>query len=222
MPEKTSHKMFGVVIVVALAVCLLPVGVAVAQMTPGLDEELSQSIWVGQIANQLEAYKKAYPTSSFEPYKEKLILLEKAVGVNDERTLKVQLEKFFKMLRERAHGIPEAAADEIFNFALMVSPVQEYQISVPPSPTWIDQINNAVLFYRAGNPDGNWEPYLQKLTVIRDAVRRGDQRRASAQLGVFFGMLRTHAHGIDDVAADEIYNFALMLTQFNDQGNVTP
>lgn len=221
MHTRRSHRTLGVMVVVALALCLSSAGAALAQMT-GIDEELAQNIWVGQIGNVLDGAKKAYPSANFEPYKEKLILLEKAVGVGDERTTKTELQKFFTMLRERAHGIPEAAADEIFNFALMVSPVQEYQVAVPPSPTWIDQLNNAVLFHRATSPGGNWEPYLQKLTVIRDAVRRGEMRRASGQMGVFFGMLRTHAHGIDDVAADDIYNFALMLNQYNEPGIASP
>jgi hypothetical protein len=38
---------------------------------------------------------------------------------------------FFKMLRTRAHGISDVAADELFNVAVMVAPIQEYQISVP-------------------------------------------------------------------------------------------
>ena len=37
------------------------------------------------------------------------------------------------MLRQRDYGINEIAADELFNFALMVTPVQEYGISVPAS-----------------------------------------------------------------------------------------
>jgi hypothetical protein len=36
------------------------------------------------------------------------------------------------MLRARDHGINDVAADELFNYALMVTPIQEYGISVPP------------------------------------------------------------------------------------------
>ena len=34
-------------------------------------------------------------------------------------------------LRQRDHGINEVAADELYNFSLMVTPIQEYGISVP-------------------------------------------------------------------------------------------
>ena len=39
--------------------------------------------------------------------------------------------KWFKMLRARDYGINDVAADELFNYALMVTPIQEYGISVP-------------------------------------------------------------------------------------------
>jgi hypothetical protein len=42
---------------------------------------------------------------------------------------------WFKMLRSRAHGINDVAADELFNFAVMVTPLEEYGISVPAPPT---------------------------------------------------------------------------------------
>jgi hypothetical protein len=41
------------------------------------------------------------------------------------------MNKFFRMLQSRAHGINDVAADELYNFAVMVTPIQEYGISVP-------------------------------------------------------------------------------------------
>ena len=41
------------------------------------------------------------------------------------------MNKWLQMLRHRDHGIDEVAADELFNFSLMVAPVQEYGIAVP-------------------------------------------------------------------------------------------
>jgi hypothetical protein len=41
------------------------------------------------------------------------------------------MNRFFRMLQGRAHGINDVAADELFNFSVMVTPVQEYGISVP-------------------------------------------------------------------------------------------
>jgi hypothetical protein len=41
------------------------------------------------------------------------------------------MSKWFKMLRNRDHGIHDVAADELYNFAVMVTPLQEYRIAVP-------------------------------------------------------------------------------------------
>ena len=43
----------------------------------------------------------------------------------------MEMGKWFKMLRNRDHWIHDVAADELFNFAVMVTPVQEYGIMVP-------------------------------------------------------------------------------------------
>ena len=106
------------------AVCLLAAGVVWAQNT-----------WVDEIANSLTFYKANYPTSNWDPYQQKLTTVREALGRSDQRTVKVEMGKWFKMLRNRAYGIHDVAADELFNFALMVTPIDEYGISVPPLPT---------------------------------------------------------------------------------------
>ncbi|MGH7207611.1 MAG: hypothetical protein ACREI2_15550, partial [Nitrospiraceae bacterium] len=42
--------------------------------------------------------------------------------------------------------------------------------------TWVDEIANSLTFYKANYPSSNWEPYQQKLTTVREALGRGDQR----------------------------------------------
>lgn len=106
------------------AVFLVTLGVALAQTT-----------WVDEISNSLAFAKTNYPTSNFEPYEKRLTVVKDAVRAGDKQAVRVEMGKWFKMLRTRAHGISDVAADELFNFALMVTPIEEYGISVPPTPT---------------------------------------------------------------------------------------
>jgi hypothetical protein len=91
----------------------------------------AQTNWVDEIGNSLNFYKINYPTSNWEPYSTKLEIVKEAVSSGDQRKVKVEMGKWFKMLRARDHGINDVAADELFNYALMVTPIQEYGISVP-------------------------------------------------------------------------------------------
>ncbi len=88
--------------------------------------------------------------------------------------------------------------------------------------TWADEIGNAVMFYQASYPHANWAPYLQEITLVRDALGRGDQRIVKKEMGTFFKMLRTRAYDISDVAADELYNFAVMVTPLQEYGISLP
>jgi len=92
---------------------------------------LAQSNWVDEITNSLAFYKTNYPTSNWDIYQQKLNLVRDAVNRGDQRTVKVEMNKFFRMLQGRANGINDVAAEELSNFAAMVTPIQEYGISVP-------------------------------------------------------------------------------------------
>jgi hypothetical protein len=39
--------------------------------------------------------------------------------------------------------------------------------------TWTDELINSLRAYQANYPDSNWDPYRQKLTIVRDAASRG-------------------------------------------------
>ncbi len=119
MRETIRYDRLVVVVAAAFAVCLLTAGVAAA------------ATWVDEISNSLAFYKSSYPTSNFGPYEQKLTKVREAVSSGDQKTIKMEMGAWLKMLRTRAHGINDVAADELFNFALMVTPVQEYGISVP-------------------------------------------------------------------------------------------
>lgn len=112
--------MVGTMLVAGVVGCFLILGPAMAETT-----------WIDEIANSVSFYKTNYPTSNWDPYSQKLGLVQEALHRGDQRTVKVEMGKLFKMLRTRDHGISDVAADELFNFALMVTPIQEYGIAVP-------------------------------------------------------------------------------------------
>lgn len=93
----------------------------------------AQSTWVDDIRNSLGIYKANYPASDFSPYLAKLDLVRNALGRGDRRAVKVEMGAFFRMLAKRDHGISDVAAEELTNFAQMVTPLEEYGIAVPRS-----------------------------------------------------------------------------------------
>jgi len=92
---------------------------------------LAQSSWVDEIGNSITHYQSLYPSSNFDPYEQQLTLVKKALSKGNQKSIRTEMSKWFKMLRKRAYGIDGMAAEELFNFAVMVTPVQEYNISVP-------------------------------------------------------------------------------------------
>lgn len=75
--------------------------------------------------------------------------------------------------------------------------------------TWADEIVTAATFYKTSYPAGNWEPYFEKLAKVREGIGRGDEQIVKVEMDQFMKMLAGRAHGINDVAADELYNFTL-------------
>ena len=114
-------KKLFLILVAACAGLVLTFGVVQAQT------------WCDEILNSVAFYKSLYPTSNWEPYNEKLILVREALAKGDKRVVRTEMSKFFSMLRKREHGIHDVGADELLNFAAMVTPIQEYGISVPPA-----------------------------------------------------------------------------------------
>src|SRR5215831_7412168 len=118
--EGLMKAMIGAFLIGSVLCCLAVGGVAWAQTT-----------WVDEINNSLSFTAANYPGSNWEPYKQKIGLVHDAVGRGDTQAVKKEMGKWFKMLRQRDHDINEVAADELYNFSLMVTPIQEYGISVP-------------------------------------------------------------------------------------------
>ncbi|HXF92513.1 MAG TPA: hypothetical protein VNK46_07130 [Nitrospiraceae bacterium] len=75
--------------------------------------------------------------------------------------------------------------------------------------TWVEEIQNMVAFEKANNPASDFTPYQEQLARIHESLLRGDQHRVKLETDRFLRMLQERAHGISDVAADELYNFTL-------------
>lgn len=108
---------------------IVVIGCALALFAGGV--ALAQSSWIDELTNSVSFYKTSYPTGNWDPYLSELTLVKEALVRGDQRIVRTEMGKWFKMLRNREHGIHDVAADELYNFGLMVTPIQEFNISVP-------------------------------------------------------------------------------------------
>jgi hypothetical protein len=84
----------------------------------------------------------------------------------------------------------------------------------PAQAVWVDDIMNALRMYFTTNyPTCDFAPYLKQLTLVQDAVDRGDRGTVTVEMGMFFTMLANRADGMSEVAADELANFARVVMQ---------
>ncbi|MDO8354947.1 MAG: hypothetical protein Q7U76_00965 [Nitrospirota bacterium] len=113
----------------AMLLTIVAVSCALALFVGGV--ALAQTNWIDELTNSVNFYKTNYPTSNWDPYLSELTLVKEALVRGDQRIVRTEMGKWFKMLRNRDYGIHDVAADELFNFAMMVTPIQEYNISVP-------------------------------------------------------------------------------------------
>lgn len=108
-------RMWGVL----LAACTM----ALALLLTG--PVLAAETWVDEIWNMVAFEKAAYPGSNFDPYFEKLAKMRDGLAGGDEQAVKREMDQLLKMLANRANGIHDVAADEIYSFALTVRPMEE-------------------------------------------------------------------------------------------------
>lgn len=71
---------------------------------------------------------------------------------------------------------------------------------------WVDEVLKMVNFEKA-NSQTNYDPYVAQLHKIRTALERGDQQIAKVETDRFLKMLQDRSYGINEVSADELYNF---------------
>jgi hypothetical protein len=72
---------------------------------------------------------------------------------------------------------------------------------------WVDEVLNMVNFEKASSSGTNFDPYVTQLHKIRAALERGDQQIAKVETDRFLKMLQDRSYGINEVSADELYNF---------------
>jgi hypothetical protein len=111
---------------VSCALALFAGGIALAESTN----------WMDELTGSVNFYKARYPTTdnqpaNWEPYLSELNLMKKAGIRGDAQTVRVGMDKWFKMLKNRDYGIHPKAADELFRLAVLTTPFDEYKISVP-------------------------------------------------------------------------------------------
>ena len=114
------------IVAVSCALALFAGGVALAQTTN----------WMDELTGSVNFYKNHYPTTNnlpanWDPYLSELTLMKKAAIRGDQQTVRVGMDKWFKMLKDRDGGINPKAADELFRIAVLATPFDEYKISVP-------------------------------------------------------------------------------------------
>ena len=93
----------------------------------------------------------------------------------------------------------------------------------PVQATWVDDIINTLRsYFKVNYPTSDFTAYVKKLTLVRDAVERGDRRTVEVEMGAFFTMLTNRSHGINKGAADEVANFARVVMPVQEYGIFFP
>jgi hypothetical protein len=118
----------------AILVTIVAVFCSLALFAGGV--ALAQTNWMDELSGSVNFYKSRYPTTNnepanWEPYLSELNLMKKAAIRGDRDTVRVEMVKWFKMLKDREYGIHPKAADELFRIAVLTTPFEEYKISVP-------------------------------------------------------------------------------------------
>jgi hypothetical protein len=119
-------SIFVTIVAVSCALILFAGGIALAQSTN----------WMDELTSSVNFYKNRYPTTNnepanWQPYLSELTVMKKAAIRGDQATVRVGMDKWFKMLKDRDGGINPKAADELFRIAVLATPFDEYKISVP-------------------------------------------------------------------------------------------
>ena len=76
---------------------------------------------------------------------------------------------------------------------------------------WLDELSESLIFYKAQYPEGDWSPYMQQLTLVKEGVERGNLQLIRSAMDELLTMLRSEAYGINGIAAHALYWIALGL-----------
>jgi len=119
-------SIFATIVAVSCSLVLFAGGIAFGQST----------LWMDDLTRSVNFYKSKYPTTNnvpadWGPYLNELSHMKKSAIKGDDATVRAVMNKWFKMLKNREHGIDPKAADELFHIAVLATPFDEYKIAVP-------------------------------------------------------------------------------------------
>lgn len=89
--------------------------------------------WIDDLRTGLGRYIWAHPDLPLGVYLETLTIVRESVDSGDRRTVKREMDTYFRMLAMHAQGISDAGAKELSASAVRLTPFQAYGISVPAS-----------------------------------------------------------------------------------------
>jgi hypothetical protein len=93
----------------------------------------------------------------------------------------------------------------------------------PGQATWVDDIATALgSYFKENYPTQDFAPYVTKLTLVQNALDRGDRRTVQVEMGAFLKLLANRSHGISEGAADELVNFTRMVMPVREYGIFFP
>jgi hypothetical protein len=119
-------SIFATIVAVSCSLVLFAGGIAFGQST----------LWMDDLTRSVNFYKSKYPTTNnvpadWGPYLNELSHMKKSAIKGDDATVRAGMNRWFKMLKNREHGIDPKAADELFHIAVLATPFDEYKIAVP-------------------------------------------------------------------------------------------
>ena len=134
------------------------------------------------------------------------------------------LNLWIPLIIEAADRLPGSGIPEIMDGPISSHANPPATTAVAPAQTTgVDDIANALgSYFKANYPTYDFAPYLKKLTLVREALGRGDRRTVKVEMGAFFKLLTNRSHGISEGAADELTNFARMVMPVQEYGIFFP
>src|SRR5207253_9129193 len=104
---------------------------------------------------------------------------------------------------EAADRVPGSGIPEIMDGPISSHANPPATTAVAPAQTTpLDDIANALgSYFKANYPTYDFAPYPKKLTLVREALGRGDRRIVKVEMGAFFRLLTNRGYGIVEGAS---------------------
>ena len=116
------HRSSKILPLLSLLLGLLSFGVAQAEDT-----------WVDELSSTVTFYQQTYPNAEWQPYLETVSRMRDGVRGSDASSVQKARAEFVTMLRDRAYGINDVAAEDLIQMALSSDAAmpQEMPMSIP-------------------------------------------------------------------------------------------